>query len=168
MISICFGLSFFGCTSKKAVHQLRYSRWVGDIALDASIDKNTSFEICNGEDNILQYFNLGEGPVYIEEKPKLINTFKTKYKPVSGKNQNGLIRIRFIVNCEGQAGRFRILQADTNFKETQFNRKIITQLTTITKEIENWVILYEDQQAVDYYYYLIFRITDGQITEILP
>jgi hypothetical protein len=66
---------------------------------------------------ILQYFNLGKGPVYSGEKSKILNTFKSKYQPITDKNQNGLIRIRFIVNCEGKAGRFRVLQSDYNYQE---------------------------------------------------
>ena len=89
--------------------------------------------------------------------PKLLN-----------KNQNGLIRIRFIVNCEGKAGRFRVLQSDYSYKEKEFNKEIVSQLLSITKQINNWEVLYKQENAVDYYMYLIFKITDGQLTEILP
>lgn len=144
-----------------------YLRWVGDITYDPLKD-SPEFNICNGEENVVQYFHSGMGPVYKGEKLHVLRTYKNKYKPVSDKNQNGLIRIRFIVNCEGRAGRFRVLQSDLNFVETKFNNKIISQLLEITKDIDEWVILQKDNKPVDYYYYLIFKIIDGQITEILP
>ncbi|MEN2281147.1 hypothetical protein AAGF08_03345 [Algoriphagus sp. SE2] len=162
-------LSFFlSCQSEKKVDDKeKYLRWVGDIEPNDQLDK-TEFIVCNGEDNIFQYFNLGEGPVYKGEKSKILNTFKSKYRPIPDKNQNGLIRIRFIINCEGKAGRFRILQSDYDYQEKEFEKEIVSQLLDITKGIENWEVLKRDNVPVDYYMYLIIKITDGQLAEILP
>ena len=142
-------------------------RWIGDIEHDATID-DPNFRVCNGDDKVFQYFNLGNGPVYVGEKPTLVNAFKTKFKALPGKDQNGLIRIRFIVNCKGQAGRFRVLQSDLDYNETEFDDRIISQLIKITKDIKDWVVLHRQDEPVDYYHYLIFKIVDGQIIEILP
>ena len=73
-------------------YKKEYLRHVGDIEQDALTD-NVNFRICNGDDKIKQYFNLGDGPVYTGEKSTLLRPFKTKYKPVLDKSQNGLIRI---------------------------------------------------------------------------
>ncbi|MEM9548594.1 MAG: hypothetical protein AAGA77_21590 [Bacteroidota bacterium] len=166
---ILFIISFFiGCKSdQKTSTEKGYLRWVGDINFDSSLD-DTEFTICNSQDSIIQYFSTRKGAQYVGEKSSVIQHFKTNYEPIKGKNQNGLIRIRFIVNCEGRAGRFRVLQADANFKETKFDDKITTQLLDLTKAIEEWVVLHHDDKVFDYYYYLIFKIVDGQITEILP
>ena len=157
-----------GCQTEKNVSEKQeYLRWVGDIEQNDKID-DLSFKVCNGADKILQYFNLGEGPIYNGEKSKVLNTFKSSYKPISDKNENGLIRIRFIVNCEGKAGRFRVLESGYDYQEKEFNKEIVSQLLNITKEIENWEVLYSNEVPVDYYMYLIFKIKDGQLTEILP
>ena len=154
-------------TEKKAGEKDEYLRWVGDIQQNEQIDE-TEFKVCNGDDNILQYFNLGEGPVYSGEKSKILKTFKSKYQPVPGKTQNGLIRIRFIVNCEGKAGIFRVLQSDYDYQEKEFDKEIVSQLLNITSEIENWEVFKRNEISVDYYMYLIFKITDGKLIEILP
>lgn len=151
----------------KNYEEHKYLRWVGDIEQNDQIDK-LDFNICNGGGKILQYFNLGEGPVYNGEKSRILNTFKSRYQAISDQNQNGLIRIRFIVNCNGKAGRFRVLQSDYEYQEKEFDEEIVSQLLGITKQINNWKILYEEENPVDYYMYLIFKITDGQLTEILP
>lgn len=167
LIILLFSI-LYGCqTDKKISEKQKYLRWVGDIEYNDQID-NIDFKVCNGDDNILQYFNLGEGPVYNGEKSKILNTFKSNYKPISGKKENGLIRIRFIVNCEGKAGRFRVLQSDFDYQEKEFNKKIVSQLLNTTKEIENWEVFYRNEVPVDYYMYLIFKIKEGQLTEILP
>lgn len=156
------------CKSEKEVSEKEeYLRWVGDIDQNDQIDK-TEFKVCNGDDKILQYFNLGKGPVYSGEKSKILTTFKSKYQPISDKKENGLIRIRFIVNCEGKAGRYRVLQSDYDYQEKEFDKEIVSQLLNITKEIENWEVFYRNEVPVDYYMYLIFKIKDGQLTEILP
>lgn len=153
----------WGCQVEKS----DYLRWVGDIEQNDQIDK-LDFKVCNGDNRVLQYFNLGEGPVYKGEKSRIINAFKSKYKSVNDKRENGLIRIRFIVNCEGKAGRFRVLQSDYNYQETEFDKEIVSQLMTITKGIEDWAVFKRNEATVDYYMYLIFKIKDGQLTEILP
>ena len=144
-----------------------YLRWIGDIEQDDEIDES-EFKICNGDEKILQYFNFGEGPVYSGEKSRIINLFNSKYKPVTGKNENGLIRIRFVVNCEGKAGRYRVLQSDEKYQEKEFDKEIVSQLLNITREIEKWEVLERDEFAIDYYMYLIFKIKDGRIIDILP
>ena len=166
-IVLFFSILWSCKTDKKVSNKEKYLRWVGDIEHNDQVDE-LDFKVCNGDDKILQYFNLGEGPTYNGEKSTILNAFKSKYQPLLNKNQNGLIRIRFIVNCEGKAGRFRVLQSDYSYKEKEFNKEIVSQLLSITKQINNWEVLYKQENAVDYYMYLIFKITDGQLTEILP
>lgn len=154
-------------TENKIEDKKEYLRHVGDIEQNNKID-NHDFKVCNGDINIIQYFNALQGPVYAGEKSTLLETFKTKYEPINNTNKNGFIRIRFIVNCKGEAGRFRMLQSDNEFEEIEFDKRITSQLLEITKGIENWEILFLDEIYWDYYIYLIFKINNGQLTEILP
>jgi len=168
LVVLCLGCSFLDNPNGKTINaEESYLRWVGDIEHNAAID-DADFRTCNGDENVIQYFNTGNGPVYPGGKPAIVRNFKSEYKPVLDDSQNGLIRIRFIVNCEGRAGRFRILQSDVNFKSTEFDKRIVSQLIDITSEIEAWAILHQDDQPRDYYYYLLFKIVNGEISEILP
>jgi hypothetical protein len=155
----------FTCQSNNDVKS--YLRWVGDIEYDDQKD-DPNFNVCNGENNVLQYFNLEKGPVYFGEKTEINNTYMSQFKPIEDKTQNGLIRIRFVINCEGKASRFRVLQSNDNYHQIEFDKRIISQLLDITKTIEQWEVLYREENPMDYYMYLIFKITDGQLTEILP
>ena len=168
IVILIFASILLSCQSEKKVSEKQdYLRWVGDIEQNDKIDQLDS-KACHGDDEILQYFNLGEGPIYSGEKSTILNIFKSRYRPLADKEQNGLIRIRFFVNCKGKAGRFRVLQSDYNYQEIKFDNRIVTQLADITKSIENWKVLYRREVPVDYYMYLIFKITNGQLTEILP
>lgn len=159
---------FWSCQIEKKVSgKQEYLRWVGDIEQNDQIDK-LDFKVCNGDNKTLQYFNLGEGPVYSGEKSFILKTFKSNFKPITDKKESGLIRIRFVVNCEGKAGRFRVLQSDYDYQEKEFDEEIVSQLLNITKGIENWEVFKRNEVPIDYYMYLIFKITDGQLKEILP
>lgn len=164
---VIFSTCFLGCSTKEHHKKVEYLRWVGDSVFRSDIDSET-FSACHGDENIYQYFNLSQGPEYLNEKPALEVSFKNAFKPVVGKNQNGMIRIRFVVNCEGHAGRFRLLQSDFNYQETIFDKAITMQLLEITKSIRDWQVFYKNEKPIDYYQYLIFKIEDGQIKEILP
>jgi hypothetical protein len=165
-LGIILLISLGGCNVDKSQTETP-KRWVGDISFNEELD-DTSFVVCNGEENILQYFNLGKGPVYSGEKPKLLKWFKSNYKPLKDTTQNGYIRIRFIVNCKGKAGRFRLIQSDFNYQETSFDEKITSQLLRITKDVDDWLVLDRNGNPIDYYMYLIFKINEGDISEILP
>ena len=158
-----------GCNSKEKMNtpKPQYLRWVGDSVHKDSLDA-PGFHACNGDEQVLQYFNLGEGPVYESEKPALVHRFTSNYQAPEGNSQSGMVRIRFVVNCGGKAGRFRIIQSDENYEPFEFDTSITDQLLNITKSIENWKIQYREETPVDYYMYLVFKIRNGQITEILP
>ncbi|KPM49676.1 hypothetical protein [Jiulongibacter sediminis] len=147
--------------------QEKYLRWVGDSEFNAETD-DPNFSPCGPEAKVLQYFNTNAGPQYAGEKPALIRHFNSNYKAPENNHQSGMVRIRFVVNCEGKAGRFRLLEADENYAPFSFDSSITDQLLRLTREIKNWHILPYGETTTDYYFYLIFKIKDGQIIEILP
>ena len=143
------------------------TRWVEDIIPDSLLDDPT-FKICNNEDQVIQYFNNSNGMEYDGDKPALTDIFQKQYKPVVSNGQTGLIRIRFIVNCNGEAGRFRVLCSDLNYLPLKFDSKITDQLLAITKSLKGWKPKLWKEMKVDYYQYLIFKIKDGNLIAILP
>jgi len=144
----------------------KYLRWVGDSEYQTGIDDST-FKPCYGEYRVKQYFNYGNGLVYEGEKTALVNIFKEKFQSVDTA-KSGFIRIRFIVNCEGKTGRFRLTSSDKNFQPAQFAACITDQLMTITKSLDGWLPLPDTTSPEDYYQYLVFKIEDGRLTEIMP
>lgn len=151
---------------KTNTSKVEYSRWVGDIEFDASKDSE-SFKLCKDDSKVYQYFNDGNGLEYEGEKRAIIEIFESQYK--SKRNaQTGLIRIRFIVNCNGQTGRFRVLGMDRKYREKEFHSSITSELLRIVKSLNKWKPKSVNGELVDYYQYLIFKIENGEILEILP
>lgn len=157
-------LLMFSCQAPQAPKS-KYLRWVGDIAYDANVDSPT-FTICN-EDHVPQYFNFSKGMQYLGEKPALVAEVNRRYKPVNV-NQSGLVRIRFVVNCKGKTGRFRMQAMDWDYQPHEFDSQITDQLLTITKSLSGWEKLTNNTNPKDYYQYLIFKIDNGALIEILP
>lgn len=169
LLMVFFLFVCFGCQSvEKPIEKVEYLRFVGDIKSDSILD-DSNFKTCLEDGPVMQYFNTMEGFRFKGEKPELIRTIKSKYKPAGDMvNQTGYIRIRFIINCEGEAGRFRILTSDRNFKPVNFNAELTNQLVRILSELDGWQKMIKDETTLDYYTYLIFKLENGNIKEILP
>lgn len=160
------GLLAIACKTEKAT-TTKYLRWVGDIAYNETKD-DPEFKLCNTDNDIFQYHNVANGPQYEGEKITLIEAFHHQYEPVKIEGQSGMIRLRFIVNCEGETDRFRLISADENYQPFTFSAKITDQLMAITKSLKGWKPLDLDGQPLDYYQYLIFIMKDGEIVKIMP
>lgn len=126
-------LIVFGCNSNLGTDNYRM---VGDILHDPKID-NENFSLCNGDARVIQYYALGEN-TYGGEKLEIRETFENYYRPEEAKKESGLIRIRFIVNCKGETGRFRVLGMDEDYQEKTFDSSVTDQLLKITKSLNNW------------------------------
>ncbi len=137
---------------------------IGLIEFDPSID-TLSFEVCH-EDFVYAHFHHKYLSIQ-GEKPTITNEFQERFKP-SSTPENGFITIRFIVNCEGKTGRFRMIEMDENYELKTFSEELSSQIFGITKSLEGWDILDEGGTKLDYTRYLTFRIQDGKITDILP
>lgn len=152
------------CQTKKEKNI--YPRMIGDIIENTKLD-DVNFKLCHDEKFAIQYYALNEKP-YLDEKGNLLKLFQNKYDVSKVKKESGLIRIRFLVNCKGETGRFRIISSDYNYKEKTFDSNITNQLLNITKNLKGWQIFERNDNARDYYFYLIFKIDNGVIKEILP
>jgi hypothetical protein len=139
---------------------------VGDIAYDNTTDKK-DFILCDSN-NIKQYHNNQKGLEYKGEKIAIVEEFSQNYVPVKCSNCDGLIRIRFIVNCKGETDRFRVISMNEKYEKIAFNSKVTQQLLAICKSLKGWIPKKIEGKEIDYYQYLIFKINDGQIIEIMP
>ncbi|MBK9255028.1 MAG: hypothetical protein IPM42_06030 [Saprospiraceae bacterium] len=144
----------------------KYPKSVGDINYDSKYDKK-DFYLCN-EKSIMQYHNDSQGLEYKGEKTALDQVFKLKYQRPANTTESGMVRIRFVVNCKGETDRFRVMSMDEKYNEKIFDADITEQLVSITKSLDGWIPKKNRGKEADYYQYLIFKIKNGQISEILP
>ncbi|MGE9312154.1 hypothetical protein ACLOAU_10920 [Niabella sp. CJ426] len=143
----------------------QYEKRIGDIAFDPQSD-NKNFELCY-PNAIQQYFVFTSDKSFADYKPYIDSVFFASFRSIPLK-ESGLIRIRFIVNCKGETDRFRLLAMNWQYEPIRFNKRITTQLLFIIKSIKIWQVQVINERPVDYYQYLIFKISNGQLIEILP
>lgn len=174
-INIVFALSiyilfFYGCHSGSNQHEHahNYQAHVGDITFDHILDDPT-FLICH-DHQILQYYNFGKSIQYNGEKLAILKKFKEEYHSELLPNQTGYVSIRFVVNCQGETGIFRVVTMDNNYREIKMNSDITNKLLSITKSLDGWKIgkFLESDLTYDYYQYLTFKIEKGQLIKITP
>ncbi|MEO1262387.1 MAG: hypothetical protein AAFZ15_26510 [Bacteroidota bacterium] len=159
-------LVFISCEKNKQENKSRYLRHVGDIEHDSNID-DEDFIVCN-ESTATQYFAFGEHLPYEGEKYEIEKIFFEKYKTPENSTENGLVRIRFVVNCKGEAGRFRLMAMNDDYQEKKFDNKITGQLMALTKGLDGWRVMVSKSDPRDYYVYLIFKIRNGELVDIMP
>lgn len=158
---LILSLQFISCA------QTTTTRWVDDIVPDSSLD-DPNFKICNAEDQVIQYFNNGQALEYNGEKYAIDSIFFSAFKSIPNPQETGLIRIRFIVNCKGESGRFRMIAMDSEYREREFDKNITEQLMSITKSLKGWTPKVWKETEIDYYQYLIFKLESGKLISILP
>ena len=135
--------------------KIEYPKTVGNIEFDPKTD-NKDFILCKEEFNYsFQYFDF-DNFEYEGEKIAIENIFKKSYNTKKVKKESGLVRIRFIVNCQGKTDRFRVLSVDENYKTKKFDKNITEQLLQITKRLDGWKPKKYREKEVNYYQYLIF------------
>lgn len=168
-LSILAGLfALAGCSTVTTPPKETVSpRHVDDIAHDTQQDSD-SFKTCHGDQYVIQYFNNSRGLEYEGGKPAIVEAVHQHYDPTKAAKESGLVRVRFIVNCNGESGRFRVLGMDEQYQTKIFSTTITNQLVTITKNLKGWKVKQLNDKERDYYQYLIFKLEQGAIVKILP
>lgn len=166
-------LSLFSlvCSAQKYVPENNQD--VGNIVFDPKID-DPNFKVCNPGKSY-QYYYFSDGLSYKGEKYEILKLWKQTQKPTLNSNETGYISIRFLVNCEGKTGLFRIQQFNSNYEEVSFDTDLVNLTLNFVKKLSGWnTLVYKGNnpeykgKSFDYYQYLTFKIEQGVVTEILP
>ncbi|SIQ80767.1 hypothetical protein SAMN05880574_12629 [Chryseobacterium sp. RU37D] len=156
----------FSC---QAQQENKYLEQVGDTQYNSKID-DPNFKVCNPNKSF-QYYNIfqSNGVQYKGEKYAILKLWGETYNPnLYISEKTGYITIRFLVNCEGKTGLFRIQQMDENYLETSFNENLVKKVLNFVKSLDEWAKVESKEKKIDYYQYLTFKIENGIVKEILP
>ncbi len=142
-----------------------YPDHVGDIAPDPALD-DPSFKACR-ENYIPQYYSTNSD--FKGEKPALEAYFREKFiKNKAHARESGYITIRFVVNCRGQTGRFRVQEIGLDYLPKKFPSALTNRLLELTKQLDGWQPGQRNGLQLDCYQYLTFTINNGDISQIMP
>ncbi|MVT08393.1 hypothetical protein [Chitinophaga tropicalis] len=138
---------------------------VGDIPFD-SLQDDPSFVVCNPK-QVFQYYNTGS--YYKDHKKEIIKYLLDNFRTEDSFNdQNGFLTVRFIINCNGHTGRFRLLEIDNDYQPIHFREALSQQLLSLVKQVRGWQPAVYKEKVYDSYQYITFRIRNGKIISISP
>ena len=163
--SIILSFILLFLTTETFAQKQTFPENVGDIPFD-SLQDDPGFGVCNPK-QVLQYYNTN---AYYKDHKKeitkhLLDNFKTHD---SFQDQNGFLTIRFIINCNGNTGRFRIFEIDSNYQPIHFKDTLSQQLLRLVKQVKGWQPAVYKEKVYDSYQYITFRIRNGKIISISP
>ena len=146
-----------GQENKKYIHDIGY------------VDPNTAsgdkdFKTCR--DEIYEYYNSEPDGGYKHGKKALRDSVLKKYS--ASVKESGYLTFRFVVNCEGKAGRYMVIQNNLDLEPKVFDEDLTSQLLTITQGLKEWRPVVLENVSRDYYMYITYKMLDGKIIEILP
>lgn len=162
-----FSFALASCQTEKGTS--KYPVTVGDIAFDEKLDA-PDFRKCGAAKESPFSFQYYQGTkqfdyrgekVAIEEKLRKENIY-------SKKDVNGYITVRFLVNCEGKTGLFRLKHLDSDLKDVALDEELGNELMKFTKSLDGWMPKEIKGLKVDYYQYLTYKIENGKVSEVLP
>ncbi len=132
---------------------------IGWIPFDPTLD-DTNFQLC---DEAAARGGRVHYPRYKEGKRDLKQYFMQNVQLPNPNGQNGHIVIRFLVNCKGNAGRFRMEQLGRDYKAREFAVHIPQTILQTMQEIDNWYL----PEGMDGYGFVTFKIEDGQLVDVI-
>ncbi|WP_297704713.1 hypothetical protein [uncultured Eudoraea sp.] len=134
---------------------------VGDIAFNRKQDL-LEFRPCN-DDKIFQYYSLNtdyRGGKRAMKQDILQNT-QIKNLP-----KNGLLTIRYVVNCKGDSGYFRAKMIDPELNEIDISNKDLSELYSVLAKLQKWQPGMIQNQMQDSYVQITFKFYKGKIIDI--
>lgn len=133
-----------------------------------TLDVGEDFIICGHERFIADYYNSTPDGRYSHGKRALLDTVFNNLDESKMLEQNGMLVFRFVVNCEGKAGRFVVDGYDFMYQPLRFEDETVEHLYGILRKLEDWRPVVINDEARDAYFYITFKIENGKITDILP
>lgn len=157
--------------------QLVVKRWQGDRLREIQYRKleegptaqASDFQLCNPYlymDYPRHRYYAGSKTFYQGGLYSINKVFDAKYVAPPDATDSGRIRLRFIVNCQGESGAFSLLCTNYDYEVIDMDERITSQILDIGRSLPNWVPSQSNGKPIDTYIILYFKLNNGQITEI--
>lgn len=136
---------------------------VGYTPIDLKLD-DENFVVCDSTRiysgrNRIQY---ADGSAALKKECMAKFVFKPAYKPF-----NGYIVVRFMINCQGETGRFRAESLDLDFSTKKCSPDLLEHSIQIVKNIDTWVKSSQYGEKREYSKYINFKFKNGKIEHVL-
>ncbi len=160
-LNLILFISFFLAASLTIWVYYQTTNRTGKIEFNKDID-DPEFVVCD-EDRILQYYSVKTS--YPGGKREIKKQFSKLISNLTFKD-SGLITFRFVVNCNGDVGRFRVKMVNFQLKKNHFEDQKIKQIQKEIQKLKKWNPGKWRSESFDSYYVLNFKIENSKITDI--
>ncbi len=157
-------LLFFGCDNAEKM-ETKYQQRIGYIDPETS-RYSDDFKLCN-EKYVIGYYSSYAPKIYKNDKIAFRKYIREHYKN-KGYKDTGFLNLRFHINCEGQIGNLEVNELDENLELSSLNADLVQQLVDLSMHKNNWNLFEYEGKKFDVYMYLIYKLENGNVLEILP
>jgi hypothetical protein len=82
---------------------------------------------------------------------------------------SGYVTFRFVIDCAGfRQPMTQVLQTDAGYVPTHFRPELVSELYAFLQTLKDWRTATHSGQAVSYFTYLTFKLTDGKVVAVVP
>ncbi len=150
---------------KRANHGEHRVAWIDP---ENNLGGDPDFKICGSEKDIADYYNGDPDAEFARGKKMMINRIKAQLNPKYLKGINGMLTFRFVISCEGRAGRFIAQAYDFNYQKIEVPESSVQHVYEILQTLKDWQPTVIRDEARDSYAYITLKIEDGKIIDFLP
>lgn len=166
MVFFMAGMAVYGYSKyfeRFKKNEEKYPQHIG--YLDSSNpDMSSKFRRCNPDLLPAGFYSSAFTYAFESNPSKFKEAVIPKFNSQSNYNHSGFLGIRFIIDCNGNIGDYEINALDVNYERTTFEKEMIHTLLQLCLAKEHW----KGRNTIDTYMYLILKIENGQILEIIP
>lgn len=159
-----FAFEYLYIQNKSPINKEKFPHYIGYIDQEKAL-LNDVYELC--DDGIYKTHHGAPDDAFEVSKKRYRDTLLSEYKNEKY-SDSGYLNFRFLINCEGNAGWFEIVEMNLNLEEIDLNSEMVNQLLKLTSNSKNWKIYTYKEIPRNYYMYISYRIEHGEIIEILP
>ncbi len=157
---ISWGLLVGGCSNASKVKQ-EYRDQIGDTPFDANLDDG-NFKLCDAT-NVLHkraYVSYTGGIKAMEEELFSNYKYQSAYRTFTG-----TFIIRFLVNCNNEAGRYRMQILDADLNKITPPENLAAHMLAITKKLNKWNHAVYKEKEYDGYRFITIKMKNGQLVK---
>lgn len=143
-----------------------YKHYIGYIDQEKAL-LNDRYELCY-DGNLYHTYNGAGLKAYFETKKRFRNSLEKSYNATENYMSSGYLNFRFLVNCEGNPGWFKVIQMNLDLVESKLDKNMVDELLKFTSDPVHWNSIEYKGNAVNYYMYVSYRLENGKVTEIIP
>jgi len=130
------------------------------------------FQLCNRHLNLNNpgHHYYYKGTELVGGHYKIKKKLASEFTPKEG-GFTGIVRVRFIVNCEGKTGKFEVESFDNEYKKVINPDYEVNQLLSVTQNLEPWIpgkFTTDNPTPIDTYIFIGYKLKDGNVVDILP